>query len=239
MKLNFSDENALKAIVKNSIAKSGLTSEHKKVKENVSEAYFAQQKSFKQVSELVSQKTKTAHADLYKELLEALNSTSTNLDSTNKDVNSFDLKFANLKTSESRYLNAVWLHELYFSNCFDPHSEITMDSKSYIRIERDFGTFDDWQKDFIACAITSQNGWVVCGYNMFLKKFVNTIINLESQDVMIGLYPTIVVDVHEHAYVRDYLTDKKSYIISQMRELNWNVIEERFNKADAIGEVLK
>ena len=54
-----------------------------------------------------------------------------------------------------------------------------------------------------------------------------------------GFYPIIVVDMWEHAYFRDYLTDKKSYLISQMKELNWTVIEERFKKAEAIAQVLK
>jgi superoxide dismutase len=48
----------------------------------------------------------------------------------------------------------------------------------------------------------------------------------------------IVLDVWEHAY-RDYLNDKQSYIVSQMREINWNVVEERVKKAEQIAQVLK
>jgi superoxide dismutase len=43
----------------------------------------------------------------------------------------------------------------------------------------------------------------------------------------------------EHAYYRDYLNDPKSYLISQMREFNWTVIEERFKKAESIAQVVK
>jgi Fe-Mn family superoxide dismutase len=91
----------------------------------------------------------------------------------------------------------------------------------------------------MACALAAGNGWAVCGYHMFLKRYVNTVITCHSQDVLVGLYPLIVVDMHEHSYFRDYLSDKKSYLVSQMRELNWNVIEERFLKAEALNEVLK
>jgi superoxide dismutase len=56
---------------------------------------------------------------------------------------------------------------------------------------------------------------------------------------MLGLYPVIVVDMHEHSYSRDYSTDKKSYLIAQMREFHWDVIEERFVKAESLNEVLK
>jgi Fe-Mn family superoxide dismutase len=58
-------------------------------------------------------------------------------------------------------------------------------------------------------------------------------------DVMLGFYPVIVVDMWEHAYARDYLNDKRSYLISQMKEFNWNIIESRFQKSEAIAQAVK
>ena len=40
---------------------------------------------------------------------------------------------------------------MYFENISDLNSTVSVDSLSYMRLARDFGTFDDWQKDFIAC----------------------------------------------------------------------------------------
>jgi superoxide dismutase, Fe-Mn family len=204
------------------------------------EAYRHEPKPFKQVSELVSQKTKNAHMDLYKGYVESLNKTSAELDTVNRtDPNPRHSEYRSLKLDEVFNLNAAWLHELYFANCFDPHSEIVMDSMAFLRIERDFGSFEDWQRDFMACALSSQNGWAVMGYHMFLRKFVNMMIDGHAGNVPVGFYPVIVVDMWEHSYYRDYLNDKKSYLISQMREFNWNVIEERVKKADALGGVVK
>jgi Fe-Mn family superoxide dismutase len=204
------------------------------------EAFVHEPKPFKQVSELVSQKTKSAHEELYKGYVEAFNKISAELDTADRsDANVRRSAFRNLKLDETWNLNALWLHELYFANCFDPHSEIVMDSLSYMRLERDFGTFEDWQRDFMACALASRGGWAVCGYHTFLKKYVNFMIDEHSGNVSVGFYPLIVVDMWEHAYYRDYLTDKKSYLISQMREFNWNVIEERIKKAEGIAQVVK
>ena len=114
-----------------------------------------------------------------------------------------------------------------------------MDSMAYLRLQRDFGTFEDWQKHFIACAMSAGEGWVVTGYNMYLRRYVTTVISHHSQDVMLGLYPIIVVDMWSHSYYSDYLNDKKSYLIAMMREFNWNTIEERFKRAEKIGEALK
>jgi len=207
---------------------------------NLNESYVAEPKTYKQVSELLSQKAKDAHVVHYRAYVDSLNAVSSKLDTVERTgVDSRHNDFRSLKLDEAYNLNAVWLHELYFANCFDPHSEITMDSKAYIRLQRDFGTFEDWQRDFQACAVASGQGWAVCGYSIFLKRFVNTFVSNHSQDVMMGVYPVVVVDMHEHAYYRDYLTDKKSYLTAMLRELNWAVIEERFLKAEAMHTVLK
>jgi superoxide dismutase, Fe-Mn family len=207
---------------------------------DLDESYVATEKAYPQVSEFVSQKTKEAHKALYAGYVETLNRVSAELDTaTRAEADSKHSEFRSLKLDETYNLNSVWLHELYFANVFDPHSEVYMDSMAFLRLERDFGTFEDWQKDGMACALASGQGWFVCGYNMFLKRYVNTMVSNHSQDVMLGLYPVVVIDMHEHAFFRDYQTDKKSYLIAMMRELNWNVIEERFKKAESLHEVLK
>jgi len=210
------------------------------VEKFVNESYVAEPKTYRQVSEFVSQKTKDAHTDLYKSYIETLNRVSAELDTAPRgESDSKHSEYRSLKLDEVYNLNATWLHELFFANCFDPHSEITMDSSSYIELERSWGTFEDWQKDFIGCAMACGNGWVVCGYNIFLKKYVVTMVSNHSQDVMLGLYPIVVLDMWEHSYFKDYQTDKKSYVIAMMREFNWNVIEERVGKAKQLAEVVK
>lgn len=206
----------------------------------LTEAYVAEPKQFKQVSELVGQKTKEAHTSIYRDYVQNLNNISSELDTANRaGTNSKHADFRSLKIDESYNLNAVWLHELYFANCYDPHSEIVMDSMPYIKLQRDFGTFEDWQRDFVACAMSAGNGWAVTGYHTYLRRYVNTFVSSHNENVLVGLYPVIVVDMWEHAYSRDYLTDKKSYLIAQMRELNWDVISERFAKSEAIAVAVK
>ena len=207
---------------------------------SLDESYVHEPKQFKQVSEFVSQKTKSAHVELYKGYVDSLNKISAELDSVDRGKSkSRHSEYRSLKLDETYNLNAAWLHELYFANCFDPHSEIVMDSTAFIRLQRDFGDFDQWQRDFMACALSSGSGWAVLGYHMFLKKYSNFMVSNHSGDVPVGFYPLIVVDMWEHSYFKDYMTDKKSYLIAQMRELNWTVIEERFKKSEAIAQVLK
>lgn len=230
-------KNPLDGVDVDSIVKASIRKNRPKA---IDESYVAEPKPYKQVSELVSQKTKDSHTELYKRAVEVLNEVSAALDTADRSAaDSKHSAFKSLKIDEANNLNAVWLHELYFANCFDPHSEVTMDSMAYLRLQRDFGTFDDWQKDLIACAMSCGEGWAICGYNIYLKRYINVFVSGNSRDVMLGLYPLIVVDMHEHSYYRDYLTDKKSYLIAQMREFNWNTIDERFKKAEGLNEVMK
>ena len=144
-----------------------------------------------------------------------------------------------MKFTEVELLNSVYLHELYFANISDPHSQINMNTLSYMRLERDFGKFDDWQFDMIACAMSAQNGWAVTGYSTFLQRFVNFFMDGDKASMPVGMYPVIVIDVHEHAYFRDYLNDRKAYVYAMMKELRWDVIEERFKRADGIAATLR
>ena len=102
-----------------------------------------------------------------------------------------------------------------------------------------FNSKNDWQRDFIACCNSSRCGWVVTYLNTYAQKYMNCVIDLHSQNVPAGFYPVIVVDVWQHAYYRDYLKDVKTYTAAMMKELNWNVIEKRFEKADKILQVLR
>ena len=112
-----------------------------------------------------------------------------------------------------------------------------MDSLPYMRLERDFGSFDAWQKDFIACGVSARSGYVITAYNTFLKRYMNFVIDEEAKNVPIGTHPVIVLDTSEGAYYRDYVDDQKTYILAMMKELDWNWIEERFRRAEKIAKV--
>ena len=63
-----------------------------------------------------------------------------------------------------------------------------------------FGSFDEWQMDFLGCAQASRCGWVVTGFNVFTHTYMNYVIDLHSLNVPIGVIPVIVMDVWQHAY---------------------------------------
>ena len=101
-----------------------------------------------------------------------------------------------------------------------------------MRLARDWGTFEAWQLDFISTALSARNGWAMCVYEPYKNKYMNVIVNSHNKDIPVGAIPVIVMDMWEHAYFKDYLDDKKSYLIGMMKELNWDVIEARMKVAE-------
>lgn len=206
----------------------------------INESLVAQQKTFRLKTDLLSDRNKNNHIGLYDQYISDFNKISAELDTANRsDAVSNTSDFRSLKIDETYNMNAAYLHELYFNNISDLASQIAMDSLSYIRLSRDFGTFDEWQKDFIACCTASRCGWAITYFNMYTQRYMNCSIDLHSLNVPVGSYPIIVMDVWQHAYYSDYLKDVKTYVYGMMKQLNWKVIENRINKSEKIAAVIK
>lgn len=208
--------------------------------DKINESFVVQAKKFDLSTELLSNKSKQAQQKSFENYADSLNDVSAQLDTANRDeANSTNSQFRSLKTDEIFNCNATFLHGMYFENISDLHSKINMDSISFLRLERDFGNFDSWQKDFIACCLSSRNGWCVTVYNGFLNRYMNVVVDSHNINIPINCYPVIVMKMQTDAYYRDYLRDKKSYVFGMMKQLNWPVIENRFKKSEKIAKVLK
>ena len=207
---------------------------------NINESFSSQQKQFDIKTDFLSEKNIINHKKLYQDYIENFNEISAKLDTADRSsINSNHSEFRNLKADETYNMNAIYLHELFFANVGDNNSQINMDTLSYMRLNRDFGTFDDWQKDFMACALSSRCGWAVTYLNTYTQSYMNCAIDLHSKDVPAGMYPIIVMDMWQHSYYKDYLKNSKTYLIAMMKQLNWNVIETRVQKADKILNILR
>jgi len=208
-------------------------------KKTLKESYVTQAKKYNLSTDLLSDKNKSEHQKLLDKYVESLNEVSTKLDTVDLEVaNPNFCDFRSLKIDEVYNMNAAYLHALFFENISDQRSIVTMDSLAFMRLERDFGSFDKWQKEFVACALSARNGWAVTVFSHMLKRYINVVVDLHSQQIPMGCTPIIVMDCWEHSYYRDYLSDRKTYVYGMMKEFDWNQIEERFKKAEKIAKIV-
>jgi superoxide dismutase, Fe-Mn family len=232
--------NAARSAIKNKLGElmpvkpkvAGLITETKKI---ISEAIYTMSKPFVLKTEKLSQFTKDNHFKLYQNYVDSLNRISPRIDTIDKNIDSLnpnDSEFRRLKLNEMHNANGVKLHELYFSNISDLTSSLRADNIPYIKLSRDFGTFEQWQFDFRACGMVALEGWAVCYYDPHCKKYQNCFIEGHTLNLPIGGIPVIVLDTWHHAWFKDYGADKKGYLNAMMLELNWSVIEQRMVVAE-------
>lgn len=205
-----------------------LASATKKAVNTLLEGFTLIPKSHLMKTEKLSDGTKTSHDKLYKGYVESFNKVTTGLVAADKnDVKSSASSYRSLKIDETYNFNGVKFHELYFANISDVDSEIRVDSLPYMRLSRDWGTFEAWQEDFIATCMASRNGWGLTVWEPYRNVFMNVAVDSHDTNIPLGCVPVIVMDMWEHAYFKDYMTDKKAYLFSMMKEINWDVIEAR------------
>ena len=209
-------------------------------KKSMNEAYVVQPEKFSLNTEKLSPKVKSARIDHFEKTVQTLNKISAELDGANpENANKVGSAFRNMKIAEAFAINDAFLQGQFLHNISDLNSTITMDMLCYMRLSRDFGTFDDWQKDFIACAKSSRDGYAVTAYSMYLNRYINLVVDTADRGVPFSAVPVIVLDVSEGVYYRDYIDNIEKYIKNMMREFNWNVIEKRFKQCEKISRLAK
>jgi len=127
--------------------------------------------------------------------------------------------------------NGMRLHELYFGNMSASPKAPDAGSLLTFAITKEFGSFDMWDKDFRAMGTMRGIGWVILYYDQSAARLFNVWVNEHDMGHFAGATPLAVMDVFEHAYVRDYGLNRKEYIGAFMSGLDWNVMSERFSRA--------
>ncbi|MHB9026465.1 MAG: superoxide dismutase [Armatimonadota bacterium] len=136
-------------------------------------------------------------------------------------------EFAELRRRLGFEFDGMRLHEYYFENLKGSGKPDT-GSFIYGQIEKDFGSFDRWQKDFTGTAAMRGVGWAVLFYDTRADRLLNEWIELHMTNVLAGVQPLLVVDCWEHAFYLDFQTERPKYIDAVMSNINWEEVARRF-----------
>jgi superoxide dismutase, Fe-Mn family len=124
-------------------------------------------------------------------------------------------------------LDGLRLHELYFDN-LGGKEPLSNSSPLYKAIQRDFGSFENWKSDFVATGAMRGVGWAVLYLDPQTGRLLNMWINEHDVGHLAGGTPILIMDVFEHAYMIDYLLDRKAYIEAFFQNINWQVSAQRY-----------
>ncbi len=136
-----------------------------------------------------------------------------------------------IKKSDGPLFNAAsqaWNHIFYFFQ-FSPDGKKEPTGDLRVKIDDQFGDFEDFKKEFVANGVgLFGSGWVWLSTDadgkLFITKESNAGTPLKS-----GLTPLMTFDVWEHAYYLDFQNRRKDALEALWDIVDWKVIEERYN----------
>lgn len=148
--------------------------------------------------------------------------------------------------------NGMRLHELYFGNMTKnaekrgTNAELRRRfSELFQAIEKDFGSFEVWEKDFRATGAMRGIGWAILYYDKNHNKartnadltrndaenegrLLNVWVGEHDSGHLAGAVPLLVMDVFEHAFATDYGIKRADYITAFWNAIDWGVVSSRF-----------
>ncbi len=103
-------------------------------------------------------------------------------------------------------------------------------------IKRDFGSFEDFKKEFKAAAGTRfGSGWAWLCVDKNDKLFITSTPNQDNPMMDIGVKqgtPVLGLDVWEHAYYLNYQNRRPDYVEAFFNVIDWAAVSKRYNDAN-------
>jgi Fe-Mn family superoxide dismutase len=135
-------------------------------------------------------------------------------------------EYAELKRRLGWEFNGMRLHEHYFENLggqgkLDPNGSLAR------KLAAEFGSHEDWEKDFRGTAALRGIGWTVLYQDTIGGRLVNQWINEHDVGHLSGGNPILILDVFEHAFMIDYGLKRADYIEAFFSNINWSAVESR------------
>jgi superoxide dismutase, Fe-Mn family len=145
----------------------------------------------------------------------------------NKDTPPF--LYNGLKREHLMRTGSVVLHELYFDNLGGDGKAGEEMRKA---LGKEFGSLDAWETEFrrIGAGLSGGSGWVVLGFNLHTGQAENYWL-WDHMHFPASTVPLLVMDMYEHSYQMDYGAVAAKYIDAFFRNIRWEIVSERLDKA--------
>lgn len=128
--------------------------------------------------------------------------------------------------------NGMRNHEVYFASLSGGPKPLNPESALAKKLAEQCMSVEIFLMGFKNIAMTRGVGWAVLWYDKKDDRLIASWVDEQHLGQLNGCEMILALDMWEHAYVYDYPTSaKKEYIEAFFENLNWEVIEENFNKA--------
>jgi Fe-Mn family superoxide dismutase len=166
------------------------------------------------------------HFTLYQGYVTNTNKLADTLAAMLKDDKVGTPEYAELKRRMGWEFNGMRLHEYYFDN-LGGKAALDKSGKLAKKLAADFGSYEDWEKDFRGTGAMRGIGWVILYQDNVTGKLINQWINEHDVGHPAGCVHILIMDVFEHAFITDYGLKRADYIEAFFKNVNWAVAERR------------
>lgn len=150
------------------------------------------------------------------------------LESEDAEKNSYLI--SELRRRFSFEFNGMRMHEYYFEEFEGGAQEVNTDSPLVQTLSLKYGSFESWIEHFKTVGMTRGIGWAVLYFDTKANTPHTVWVEDHELGTLAGLPIILAMDMWEHAFMVDYTpSEKKDYIEAFFKNLNWGVLEERFN----------
>lgn len=169
------------------------------------------------------------HFTLYQGYVKNTNALAETLAKMAEDGKTGSPEYAELKRRFGWEFNGMRLHQYYFSNMTKSGGARVENSTLESEIAKEFGSFENWQKDFKSTGAMRGIGWAILYRDTWTGRLFNVWVNEHDLGHLAGGQPLLIMDVFEHAFMLDYGVKRGDYIEAFFAAIDWSVIEKRFS----------
>ena len=152
-----------------------------------------------------------------------------------KDLETLDKeKYAYAITETRRRLgfefNGMRMHEYYFTQLEGGAETCNAESGFAKAVSEKYGSVENFISHFTSVGMSRGIGWSILYYDPIAKTPHTAWVTDHELGQLGGLPILLAMDMWEHAFMIDYIpAEKKSYIEAFLKNLNWSVVEKRFD----------
>jgi len=171
------------------------------------------------------------HIGLYEGYVKNFNAISKLMPEYAKDSEKHAHALSELIRRRSFEFGGMRLHEHYFAQFEGEASAMPSSGALYDALAKEYGKPEHLEPYIKAIGNMRGPGWALLYWDPRAKKFLAGFTGEQHQGHFVTLPIILALDVWEHAYLLDYgAAGKGKYLDAFFKNLNWSVIEKRFEE---------
>lgn len=179
----------------------------------------------------LSEESIKQHLGLYSGYVKNFNAISALMPEYAKDSEKHAHALAELIRRRSFEFDGMRLHEHYFAQWEGGRQTLNPSSSLAQALEKDYMKAEHVEPYLKAIGMMRGPGWAILYWDPEAKQFLAGFVGEQHQGHFATLPIVLALDVWEHAFLLDYgAAGKSKYIDAFFNNLNWRVMEERFER---------